>query len=84
MNLTNTEKKVLQKYYIESIKSHAANLKDIIQNGKAEALITQLECIVDDCKRVKTLETTRREEVLEAQREPEQQALTDHRHGAGL
>ncbi len=52
MIIKNTEKKILQKYYAEQIKSLAASLKEIIQNDKQDVLANTLLNIKEDASRM--------------------------------
>lgn len=52
MIIKNTEKRILQEYYAERIKSRAVNLKKIIQQNKQDALANNLLDIKEDAKRI--------------------------------
>lgn len=58
MLIFNEEKQVLQKNYVEKIKSKTANLKDLIQSGDSEKLKDHLNDIVMASKRIEWLEGT--------------------------
>lgn len=57
MLLFNEEKQILQKYYVETIKSRSNNLKNIIQEQNIDALKLHLDNIEVACKRIRWLES---------------------------
>lgn len=56
MLIFNEEKQVIQKNYVQKIKSKTANLKDLIQSGDNEKLKDHLNDIVMASKRIEWLE----------------------------
>lgn len=57
MIILKTEKDVLLKHYVERIKSYSSNLKQIIDEGKFDALKEHLNHIKDCVQRMENITT---------------------------
>lgn len=56
MIILQPEKKVLQKHYVENIKSYVSNLKNIIDDGKDDVLVEHLEKITSAVNRIRAIQ----------------------------
>lgn len=56
MIVTEVEKMVLQKHYVEKIKSHVSNLKQIIESKDIDALMRSLTEIKNATTRIEGIE----------------------------